>query len=234
MNSSAETLGWIGTGRQRQPPAIAFWIGMLGRPDHHRAQAEGEGEQIAQRDRPFRRHGVVDRAFEAFQHAPVGKLGQQSVDGIVEAQLALLDQDHRRGRRHRLGHGGDAEDRVAPHRRVAFQRLAARAPRHASRRGGSPARRCRARRSATHGPPAHRASAPIASWTRRPSSLNFPAEVVVKRSRQRAQPPSWMSARLLGRQAAMAQRQHGASAAIGEGHRHQRLAIDDAAAFARM
>src|SRR4029453_10249884 len=39
---------------------------------------------------------------------------------------------------------------------------------------------------------------------------------------------------LLRRQFAMTERQHGARAAIDEGHRHQRLAIDDAGAFARV
>ena len=64
----------------------------------------------------LRRHGVVERPVEPLQHPAVGELGQQPIDRLVQPQLALLDQDHRRHRRDRLGHRGDAEDRVAPHR----------------------------------------------------------------------------------------------------------------------
>ena len=77
------------------------------------------------RDRPLRRHGVVERAVEARQHPAIGELGQQPIDRLVEAQRALLDQDHRRRGRDRLGHRGDAEDRVAAHRLAAAERLRA-------------------------------------------------------------------------------------------------------------
>jgi hypothetical protein len=48
---------------------------MPGRPDHHRAQPKGEGQKIAHADRTPRRHRVVDRPFEAFEHAAAGELG---------------------------------------------------------------------------------------------------------------------------------------------------------------
>jgi hypothetical protein len=38
------------------------------------AQAEGEGQKIAGADRTLRRHRVVDRTFEAFEHAAIGEL----------------------------------------------------------------------------------------------------------------------------------------------------------------
>jgi hypothetical protein len=90
-------------------------------PDHHGTQAERERQQVAQRDRPSGRYGVVERSFEAPEHAAAGKLGQQIVDRIVEAKLALLHQDQGGRGRDRLGHRGDAEDRVASHRRIGFE-----------------------------------------------------------------------------------------------------------------
>ncbi len=59
------------------------------------------------------RDGVVQRALDVLEHLAIGQLGQQAVDRLVQAQLALLDQDHRGGGGDRLGHGGDAEDAVA-------------------------------------------------------------------------------------------------------------------------
>ena len=72
---------------------------------------------VVERDRALRRHGrAVERAASVDQHLAVGELGQQRVDGIVEPELALLDEDQRGDRRDRLGHRGDAEDAVAAHR----------------------------------------------------------------------------------------------------------------------
>ena len=56
------------------------------------------------------------RAATVDQHLAVGELRQQRVDWIVEPELALLDEDQRRHRSHRLGHRGDAKDAVAAHR----------------------------------------------------------------------------------------------------------------------
>ena len=80
--------------------------------------AEPEREQIADGDRAVGRHRVVDLAVERAQHAAVRQLGEQGVDGIVESQPAFLDEQHRRDRGDRLGHGRDPKDRVAAHRPV--------------------------------------------------------------------------------------------------------------------
>ena len=62
-------------------------------------------------------HRVVEGAVDAAQHPAVGQLGQPPVDGIVQPQLCLLDEDHGGGGRDGLGHRSDAENGVAPHRR---------------------------------------------------------------------------------------------------------------------
>ena len=54
----------------------------------------------------------------AAQDAAVGELPEQPLDGIVEAQDAFLDEDHRRGGDDGLRHRGDPEDAVALHRRA--------------------------------------------------------------------------------------------------------------------
>ena len=93
------------------------------RIDHHRADAGFQRQQIAQRDRTPGRNRVVERAVDALQDPAIGKLRQERVDRIVERELAFVDQDHRRSRGERLADRGDAEDRVAPHRRLARQIL---------------------------------------------------------------------------------------------------------------
>ena len=81
------------------------------------AEPEPEREHVVQRDRPVGGDGVaVDRAPRVDEHPPVGELGQQVVDGIVEPQPALLDEDQRADGDDRLGHRRDAEDRVAADR----------------------------------------------------------------------------------------------------------------------
>jgi hypothetical protein len=49
--------------------------------------------------------------------------GQQPVHRFVEPDLAVLDQHHHRRGGERLGHRGDAEERVAGHRRRIAKRL---------------------------------------------------------------------------------------------------------------
>jgi hypothetical protein len=66
-----------------------------------------------------RGHRVVDRPLDPAQDPAVRQLGQQPVHRVVEPQPAFLHQDHGRRGRDRLGHRGDAEDRVAPHRLAA-------------------------------------------------------------------------------------------------------------------
>ena len=92
---------------------------------HHDAKAHAEREQIAHGDRPLRRHRIVERGVERAQHAPPGQLGQQPIHRLVEAQHALLHEDQRRHGDDRLGHRGDADDRVARDRRAAAYRLRA-------------------------------------------------------------------------------------------------------------
>ena len=65
---------------------------------HDHAEAHAKGEQVAHRDRPPRRHGVVERAVEPLQDSAVGQLRQQPIDRLVQPQPALLDQDHGRRR----------------------------------------------------------------------------------------------------------------------------------------
>ena len=66
------------------------------------------------RDRALRRHAVS--AFGQDLH--VGELGHELRERVVEGDPALLDQDHHRDARHRLGHRVDAED-VVPLQGVA-------------------------------------------------------------------------------------------------------------------
>jgi hypothetical protein len=81
------------------------------------AEAEPEGEHVVQGDRPVGRDGVaVDRSPPVDEHPPVGELWEQVVDGIVEPQAALLQEDQCGDGGHRLAHRGDAEDRVPLHR----------------------------------------------------------------------------------------------------------------------
>ena len=228
MNSSAENVGRIGIGRHARL-CHRLLDRMLGRPHHHGAQAEGEGEQVAQRDRPSGRHGVVDRRFRG-----------SSARAGWRARAAVRRPDRRGGAcTARPGSSPPPPSSAWSWRRcgrscraASARRLPATggpAPRHGSRRDGSPGRRYPARRPATHGPPAHRAGAPIASWTtQRCHPPQFSGRVVVKRSRQRAQPPSWTErASSVGRPLWRSVSTR-APTAIDEGHRHQRLAIDDA------
>jgi hypothetical protein len=68
-----------------------------------------------------RRDGLLQRAVDAGQHPLAGQLGQQLVDRLLEVDDVVLDQDHRGGGEHRLGHRGDPEDRVAAHRHATVE-----------------------------------------------------------------------------------------------------------------
>jgi hypothetical protein len=92
---------------------------ILVRRRHHRAEPEPKGEKIAQRDRSSGGDGIVERTVDGAQHLAICQLRQPRVDRLVEPKLGLLDQDHGGRRCDRLGHGGDAEDGVAPHRLTA-------------------------------------------------------------------------------------------------------------------
>ena len=93
---------------------------------HGEADAEAEGEQVVQRDRPLGGDRVVERAVRGAQHAAVRQFGQPALDRVVQPDPPLLDQEHRSGGGDRLGHRGDAEDGVAPHGRAGAQVLLAR------------------------------------------------------------------------------------------------------------
>ena len=84
------------------------------------AEAHAHGQQVAQRDRAVRRHGVVERPVEP-RSGPCGRRAPASSrsTGSSSRELAFLDQNHRGCRGDRLGHRGDAEDRIAPHRVAA-------------------------------------------------------------------------------------------------------------------
>ena len=56
------------------------------------AQAEPELEHVPHGDRAVGGDGVVDRAVGGPQHAAVGQLRQQRVDGVVQAQQPVVDQ----------------------------------------------------------------------------------------------------------------------------------------------
>jgi len=87
------------------------------------ADAEAKGEKVAQRDRALRRHCIVEWAVDAPEDLAVRELRQQRVDRIIEAQLRFLDEDHGGRGSDRFRDRSDAEDRVAPHRVLAAERL---------------------------------------------------------------------------------------------------------------
>ncbi len=101
--------------RRLKPHDLVLGHGLLDRSvagAHDHAEAEAEGQQVAQGDGAVGRDGVVQRPVEALEHLAVGQLRQQAIDRLVEPQPALLHQDHGRRGGDRLGHGGDAEDRI--------------------------------------------------------------------------------------------------------------------------
>ena len=87
------------------------------------------------------RHGVVDRAVDPADHTPIGELGQESVDGFVEPDDALLEQDHRGHRGDRLAHGRDAKDGVALDASITVDGRSCRSLGCALHRAGRPRRR---------------------------------------------------------------------------------------------
>ena len=93
-------------------------------------EAGGVGQQVAQRDRPLGRPQLGRaRGVEALR-APAAEAssGSSSPIGLLELQLALLDQLHAGRRGHGLGHRRDPEHRVGRHvRAVGHVALAERA-----------------------------------------------------------------------------------------------------------
>ena len=76
--------------------------------------AEPEREDVAHRDGARRGHGLaVEWSATVDEDVAARELGQQIVDGLVESEPAILDEDQRSNRAHRLRHRREAEDRVA-------------------------------------------------------------------------------------------------------------------------
>ena len=76
------------------------------------------GHQVVERDRPLGRNGVVQRAADVGHHPHLGQLRQPLGDRIGQREPAFVDEGHRRGDGDRLGHGCNAEHRVALHRQA--------------------------------------------------------------------------------------------------------------------
>ena len=55
----------------------------------------------------------------------LGLAAQPFVDRIIESDLAFLHEDHGADRRDRLGRGGEPENGISPHRRLAVEGHAA-------------------------------------------------------------------------------------------------------------
>lgn len=69
-----------------------------------------------QRDGAWRGIKVVGRALRVAQYHPVRQFREPAVDRIVEADPAFFDEGQRGSGDDRLGHRGDADDRIAPDR----------------------------------------------------------------------------------------------------------------------
>ena len=107
--------------RARRDPRRAghrLILGDLGPPDLV-AEARGVGQQVLQRDRPTGRpEPRLARRVEALQHLDRRELADHVARRLFEAQLAALDELHRRGARDGLGHRRDPHHRVDGHGRV--------------------------------------------------------------------------------------------------------------------
>ena len=71
--------------------------------------ARGVPQQVLDRDRPRQRH-QIELAVVLDADLLVGKFRNEFGDGIVEQEMAFLEQHHDADRDDRLGHGEDAED----------------------------------------------------------------------------------------------------------------------------
>ena len=96
-------------------------VGVGDRPDRGEAvgKARAVGHQVLDRDVARRGIGVLDWTLCVLQHLHAGELGHPLSDRVVQPELAFLHQHQRRGGGDRLGHRGDAEERVARHWRAA-------------------------------------------------------------------------------------------------------------------
>src|SRR3546814_4475106 len=71
------------------------------------AEARGMGEQVADRDRA-RGGPAFEAGIGVEEHLHVLEAGKEIADRLVELQLPVLDQNHRRHRGNRLRHRIDA------------------------------------------------------------------------------------------------------------------------------
>ena len=69
-------------------------------------------QEIAERDRPLRRIGLVERAIGIAQDAQLRQLWSVTRDRIVQREAAFIEQRQGGGGSHRLRHRRDSKDRV--------------------------------------------------------------------------------------------------------------------------
>src|ERR1700744_5679551 len=77
-------------------------------------------KQIFDRDFAGRGISLVEWAARVLKNAPVLQFGRPFDDRIFKSKLSFLDKHHGEGGGYRLGHRGNAENRVAPHGKVVF------------------------------------------------------------------------------------------------------------------
>ena len=82
--------------------------------DHH-AVPGSIGQEVANRDGPASRHGVVELSSWTAQHLTVSQFRQPARQTLVEPQTPCLYKTECGDRRNRLGHGLDPHDRVLAH-----------------------------------------------------------------------------------------------------------------------
>ena len=107
-------------------------IQLLGREDDRERRIErglddepvthAKSQQVFDRDGPPSRNCLVERPVDALQDLAVGELRKEPVDGLINCELAVLDEHHRGRGEDRLGHRCDAKDGVAAHRLVTVKR----------------------------------------------------------------------------------------------------------------
>ena len=94
-------------------------------------EARHMGEQINEAHRLAAAHGCErNRTAAAIIRAKLRKFGKDMRDRIVDRHLAPFDQLHEGDRGHRLGHAGDAKNRVVAHRCAVIPQCALMAVMH--------------------------------------------------------------------------------------------------------
>src|SRR5260221_5643926 len=108
QQGATERIGFTGLRLEIAQDRTREWIAEPGRV----------GEDVPNGRRPGCRAEPIGagRRIKRFKYLQVCELRQILFDRIVETEAALLDELHGRHRRDRLGHRGDAEQRVGPER----------------------------------------------------------------------------------------------------------------------